>query len=147
MATASLFRSQVYIAPAIATMLLCIFATTGVYYLKHPTLLDTVFFLLRGLPAVLIFIILLFSINSTTSIVVDEDTIIIRRCCGIGNRQKFSIGDFDGFKLLHYEGRGKKYEAFCFIKNGKTVLSFGQNHIANYQQVKNALGGKIRNIL
>lgn len=77
---------------------------------------------------------------------IEGEEVIISNYMGLGTKRVYCFSQFEGLETALLPSKYDTYEYLYLIENGKKVVKLSQFYHSNYDDLKNALTGKVRNL-
>lgn len=77
---------------------------------------------------------------------IDDGYIIVSRYFGLGKSKVYEINNLDGFIVLFEVGKEGMAEFLFILENGKRIASISTSYHSNYNELKDVLREKIRDL-
>ena len=139
------FRAYVPLGLFLLVTLLIIYFTKS--FIEKPDLpiLAILAFMLLFL---FIWVWLLFGELRTKAIKLEihEQEIFVRNYLGFGIRKVYKFSQFDGFETALLSTQYGEYEYLYLIKNQKKIIKISQFYHANYEELKESISKKCKNL-
>ncbi len=88
--------------------------------------------------------LLLIWIKSRFSVIwIDDDGIALKRFWGLGSLRRYSIKQFDGYRIREKNAEYDNFERLYLLIKGKPVIGISENCYTNYREIR----GKIHEMI
>lgn len=77
---------------------------------------------------------------------IERAEIIVSNYLGLGVKRIYNFSQLDGLETALLPSKYDTYEYLYLLENGKKVIKLSQFYHSNYDELKNVLTGKIRNL-
>jgi hypothetical protein len=81
----------------------------------------------------------------TIKVIIDSETITVRRYLGWGREKLYFLNQFEGFYTTELQSRYGGYEYLYLMKDNRKVIKLSEFYHANFQEMKAAISGKVKN--
>lgn len=99
------------------------------------------------IPEVILVCIMIFGElrRRAIKVIIDSETITVKRYMGWGKEQLYFLNQFDGFYTTNLQSENGGYEYLYLMKDDKKIIKLSEFYHANFQEMKSAISDKVKN--
>lgn len=79
-------------------------------------------------------------------IIIENDRIVVTSFQGLGNSKVFYFSEIEGYSTIVLPSEYEDFEYLYIIKNGRKVIKISDFYHANYQDLKNEISKRCKNL-